>query len=58
MLKEIKKGNFYKSFLDKGRMSHIIKDVPLHIVLYEDVGLQGTAICAKKLVEEDVKKHS
>ena len=50
LLKEIEKGNFYKSFLDKGRMSHIIKDVPLHIVLYQDVGLQGTAICAKKLV--------
>ena len=52
LLTQIKKGNFFKAFIDKGRMSHLIKDVPLHIVLYEDVGLQGTAICARKLAED------
>lgn len=49
LLNQIKKGGFMKAFNDKGRMSNLIKDIPLHVVLYEDVGLQGATIYAKKI---------
>ena len=49
---QIKQGGFLATFGDKGRMSSLITDIPLHLVLYEDVGLQGAAVCARKIALE------
>ncbi|CAL7960989.1 Glucokinase [Gammaproteobacteria bacterium] len=49
LLTQIKKGSFLEAFADKGRMSALLKGIPLHIVLYEDIGLQGAAVCARKI---------
>lgn len=49
LLEQIKKENFYASFSDKGRMSDLLKSIPLYVVLNEDVGLHGAAIYAKKI---------
>lgn len=51
LLPQIKSGEFYKAFSDKGRMSNLIKDIPLHVVLHTDVGLQGAAVYARKLAQ-------
>jgi len=53
LLDQIQKGGFLEAFSDKGRMSWLLKDIPLHIVLYEDVGLQGAAMHAKKIAMGD-----
>jgi glucokinase len=50
LLPQMKKGKFLEMFSDKGRMSGLLKDVPLHIVTNSDVGLQGTAVFARRLV--------
>ncbi|EKE00575.1 MAG: Glucokinase [uncultured bacterium] len=46
LLAQIKQGGFLDAFCDKGRMSGLLKEIPLHVVLYEDVGLQGAAVRA------------
>ncbi|MDA7742046.1 glucokinase [Francisellaceae bacterium] len=43
ILDQMTDGRFMDMFLDKGRMSHILEDVPVHICLNTDVGLQGAA---------------
>ena len=48
ILSEIKKDAFLEAFSDKGRMSNLIKDIPLHVVLNTDVGLQGAAVYARQ----------
>ena len=42
-------GRFMHHFLDKGRMSPLMKEIPVHIVLNTDVGLQGVAAYAHRL---------
>lgn len=42
-------GRFLNAFGRKGRMSHLLELVPLHIVLNPQVGLIGAALCAAKL---------
>jgi glucokinase len=49
LLPQIEHGGFLDAYSDKGRMSGLLKAIPLHVVLYEDVGLQGAAVRAKKL---------
>jgi glucokinase len=34
-----------QSFLDKGRMEPLLKDMPVKIVLNDDCGLMGAARC-------------
>lgn len=50
LLEQIKKGGFLEAFADKGRMSDLLKRVPLHIVLNEDTGLLGAAVFAHNMV--------
>merc|ERR1712032_717653 len=38
-----------RAFLDKGRMSDLMESIPVHIVVNQDVGLQGAAIYARRL---------
>jgi glucokinase len=42
-------GTFLKAFLDKGRVSPLLKKVPVHIILNPQVGLVGAAVRAAQL---------
>ena len=50
LLPQIQKGKFMETYADKGRMSNLIQDIPLHVVTNTDVGLQGAAFYAHKLI--------
>ena len=45
----MQEGSFLKALVNKGRVSPVLDDVPVHIVLNPDVGLIGAAICAARL---------
>lgn len=45
----LKKSAFMKSFVDKGRMTPLLKNVPVAIVLDSDIGLAGSARHAASL---------
>lgn len=40
---------FIPAFLQKGRMNSLLEQVPVHIVLNQEVGLIGAALCAAQL---------
>lgn len=42
-------GRFLDAFLNKGRMTPLMERVPVHIVLNDQVGLIGSAVCAAQL---------
>lgn len=46
ILPALREGPFMESFRDKGRMRGYLAAVPVHVVLYEDVGLLGAAAAA------------
>lgn len=48
MLSFIKESNFLKSFLNKGRLSPVLAQIPIKIVLNEKTALLGAAQCAKE----------
>ena len=43
ILAKMKEPIFMESFLDKGRMAHLLKDMPVKIVLNDDAGILGAA---------------
>jgi len=45
----MQEGGFLRAFTSKGRMRPLLENVPLHIVLNQDVGLIGAALCAARL---------
>ncbi|MBD2137699.1 glucokinase [Anabaena sp. FACHB-1237] len=45
----IQNGSFLTSFTQKGRMSSLLAEIPVHIILNEQVGLIGAALCADRL---------
>lgn len=45
----IEDGNFIKAFISKGRVSPLVKNVPVYVVLNPKVGLIGAALCAAKM---------
>jgi glucokinase len=42
-------GRFIHAFADKGRISHLIEQIPVHVVMNQQVGLIGAAIRAAQL---------
>lgn len=46
---------FMPRFLDKGRMSSIMTDFPVHVVMREDLGLRGAHVVATRLCMELLK---
>ncbi len=44
----LQRGDFLRAFLDKGRFSQLLQTMPVHIVLNQQVGLLGAAVCARK----------
>jgi glucokinase len=49
LLPQIKKSGFLEMFGDKGRMSKLIKDIPLYAVTNTDLGLHGAAVYARRI---------
>lgn len=45
----MQEGSFLRSFTSKGRMRSVLENVPVHIVLNQQVGLIGAAIAAARL---------
>jgi len=45
----IQEGGFLHTFTNKGRMSSLLEDIPVHIILNPQVGLIGASICAARL---------
>lgn len=45
----IQNGSFLNSFTQKGRMSSLLAEIPVHIILNQQVGLIGAALCADRL---------
>lgn len=50
LLELLQGGEFLAGFLDKGRFSEWMRQVPVQVVLDPDVGLKGAAIAASRLV--------
>lgn len=48
-------GGFLNAFNNKGRVSHLLEHVPVHIVLTPQVGLIGAALCAARITIDDSK---
>ena len=48
LLSQLKQNTFLSAFGDKGRMSNLIKDIPIYVVLNTRVGLQGAAVYANR----------
>lgn len=52
LIKQIRESKFLEKFRDKGRMSNMMKDFPIHIITNTDVGLVGARTYAAGLVKE------
>ncbi len=50
LIEQIKQSQFLEKFRDKGRMSNIMKDFPIHIIMNTDVGLIGCRTYAANLI--------
>jgi glucokinase len=55
LAKTLKKSAFMSSFLDKGRMTALLENVPVAIVLDSDIGLAGSARHAASLRDKTVR---
>ncbi len=49
LLSKLKGGGFLRAFLDKGRMSELVAQMPVHVVLDPDVPLLGAFHVAQGL---------
>jgi glucokinase len=49
LIKQIEESRFLQKFCDKGRISNIMKDFPIHIITNTDVGLIGARTYAASL---------
>ena len=47
-LAKFRQGNFMQAFTDKGRMQGLMTEIPVHIVLDQDIGLKGARLLAQK----------
>ena len=49
ILSKLKDGTFMKAFRNKGRLSHVLKNIPVKVVLNADSGLIGAGAIARML---------
>lgn len=47
----LQQGNFLKAFTTKGRVSPLLYQIPVHVVLNPKVGLIGAALCAAQMTQ-------
>ncbi|ODN42701.1 glucokinase [Piscirickettsia litoralis] len=52
MLPQLTDGRFMKAYSDKGRMSRMLDDFPIHIVLDTQIGLKGAALYAARVCSQ------
>jgi glucokinase len=50
MLDRMKSGSFTRAFGDKGRLSPLSAQIPVHVILNTQVGLIGAAACAARVL--------
>lgn len=48
LLPQLRAGDFLRAFCDKGRMAGLLRDVPVAVVLNEEIGLLGAALAAAR----------
>ena len=48
LLEKLKDGTFMKAFVDKGRMSALVSNIPVRVILDDKTALYGAARCAVK----------
>ena len=46
ILEKLKDGAFVKAYKDKGRLSHLVESIPVHVILDDKTALYGAARCA------------
>lgn len=51
ILPALSQGAFMEAFMDKGRFSNLMKEIPVQVVLNEEAALLGAAVCAFELSE-------
>ncbi len=49
IVSQLQSGSFMQAFTDKGRMSDIVRAMPVHVVLNPRIGLMGGALAAARL---------
>ncbi len=49
---KLKEGAFMRSFLNKGRLSAFLENIPVYIILNEEVGLMGAAMRGRELLSQ------
>jgi glucokinase len=49
LLEEMRQGPFLNAYSDKGRMSSLVTQMPVSIVLAQDIGLRGATLVASRL---------
>ena len=47
-LPQLEQSGFMRAFCDKGRMQDLMQQIPVKVILAEDVGLQGACLLAAK----------
>lgn len=50
ILEILKEGQFMRSFLNKGRLSRFLENIPVRVILNEEVGLMGAAVKGVELL--------
>ncbi len=46
LIEKLKDGTFMKAFTDKGRMSALVENIPVRVILDDKTALYGAARCA------------
>lgn len=49
IVSQLQSGSFMRAFTDKGRMSDMVRAMPVHVVLNPKIGLMGAALAAARL---------
>lgn len=49
IIPQLADGHFMAAFLDKGRMSGLLKDIPIYVVKNTNIGLDGAALYASRM---------
>lgn len=58
ILEKLRDGVFLSAFRSKGRMTELLKRIPLRVIVRPDVGLRGALACAEQMLAvESMAKH-
>jgi len=58
ILEKLRDGAFLSAFHSKGRMTELLKRIPLRVIIRPDVGLRGALACAERMLAvESMAEH-